>query len=130
MMMQPLESINEVFQRLKAGDVKGRVVLGMGGKGSRNQRQELKVTSAQGRHQFPVAGLILRLPGIQQSTSVKGLAWRQVNYATAPRYDNCPDSVSALRPPHPTYVAGAHVTENRFRCLHFNATIRGIRVAI
>ena len=40
--MQPLESINEVFQRLKAGDVKGRVVLGIGGQGFRNQRQELE----------------------------------------------------------------------------------------
>jgi len=30
---QPLESINEVFQRLKTGNVKGRVVLGIGERG-------------------------------------------------------------------------------------------------
>jgi len=38
--MQPLESINDVFQRLKTGKVNGRVVLGIGEQASQQVFQK------------------------------------------------------------------------------------------
>ena len=89
----------------------------------------MKVILAQGRHQFAVGAGFCANADYSYRVQ-KDLPGGKSIMHLHPRDDDCPDSVSALRPPHPTHVAGTYVTENGSRCLYFNVTIRGIRIAI